>query len=386
MVIEGRDTRPDQLTATNLIRLPSYVASGVRYHAAGRIYTPKPIYVGLRVTRRCNAEGITYPDGRNEDNGGELAISEIRGVLGSSLFESVEKFVLGGGEATLRGDLLEIAEIVLDSCPQLKEMLLRTNGMEPALVVERVGEILELPGYSRLNRFSVSVSLDGYGDTLESITKVTQAFDRVSETIDRLKNLKRKRPFYLCAVCTVMPFNIGDLARLSEFSREQGLPISFVPMNSGGRMHLNSAVDDATEGSLRLNANHVEELDSLFGREAKIDLPLSNIPFWREYFGIINGDKRKLPCSLRHQHAGIDSDGTVYACVPAMSLTYGNVRDETPDRLWYSDRAMEIRKKIKKHFCPRCVDSSDMAFSLRHEFFYYAGFLLRERAKNLLRK
>ena len=386
MAIEGRNTRPDQLTAKNLMKLPYYVASGVRYHAAGRVYTPKPIYVGLRVTRRCNAENITYPDGRNEDNGGELTISEIRKVLGSPLFESVEKFVLGGGEATLREDLLEIAEIVLDSCPQLKEILLRTNGMEPALVAERVEQIISLSGSRRLNRFSVSVSLDGYGDTLESITKVTQAFDRVSETIDRLKNLKRKRPFYLCAVCTVMPFNIGDLARLSEFSREQGLPISFVPTNSGGGLNLGSAVDDATEGSSRLTVGQFEELKAFFGREPKIDLPPSNIPFWREYFGILNGYRRRLPCSLRHQHLGIDSDGTLYACIPAISLTYGNVRDETPDKLWYSDRAMEIRKKIKKHFCPGCVDSSDMAFSLRHEFFYYAGFLLKEKAKKLLGK
>jgi hypothetical protein len=128
------------------------------------------------------------------------------------------------------------------------------------------------------------------------------------------------------------------------------------------------------------------ELKSLFGHEAKIDLLPSNIPFWREYFDIINGARRKLPCSLRHQHAGIDSDGTLYACIPAMSLTYGNVRDETPDKLWYSDRAREIRRKIKKNLCPRCIDSSDMAFSLRQEFFYYTGFLLKEKAEKLLRK
>ena len=386
MVIEGRDTRPDQLTAINLMKLPSYVASGVRYHAAGRIYTPKPIYVGLRVTRRCNAECVTCSNLEKVDGNGELTLSEIRRFIGSPLFESVEKFVLGGGEATQRGDLVEIAGIVLYSCPQLNDLLLRTNGLEPALVVERVGEILELPGCSRLNRFSVSVSLDGYGDTLESITKVPQAFDRVSETIDRLKNLKRKRPFYLCAVCTVLPFNIGDLARLSEFGREQGLPINFVPMNSGGGLDLGSAVDDATESSSRLNVGQFEELKALFGHEAKIDLPPSNIPFWREYFGILNGYRRRLPCSLRHQHLGIDSDGTLYACIPAMSLTYGNVRDESPDEIWYSDRAREIRKKIKKHLCPECGDSSDMAFSLKHEFFYYARFLLKEMAKNLLRK
>ncbi len=136
MVIEGRDTRPDQLTAINLMKLPSYVASGVRYHAAGRIYTPKPIYVGLRVTRRCNAEYVTCSNLGKVDGNGELTVSEIRRFLGSPLFESVDKFVLGGGEATQRGDLVEIAEMVLDSCPQLKDLLLRTNGLEPALVVE----------------------------------------------------------------------------------------------------------------------------------------------------------------------------------------------------------------------------------------------------------
>jgi MoaA/NifB/PqqE/SkfB family radical SAM enzyme len=80
----------------------------------------------------------------------------------------------------------------------------------------------------------------------------------------------------------------------------------------------------------------------------------------------------------------MDSDGTLHMCAADSSLVYGNARDEPPDKIWYSQKAREIRKRVEKYFCPKCTICCDTAFSFTHEFFYYAGFLLKEKSRKLL--
>jgi MoaA/NifB/PqqE/SkfB family radical SAM enzyme len=309
----------------------------------------------------------------------ELTPSEIRGILSNPLFDSIEKFGLSGGETMLREDLAQIAEIVLDSCPKIKIMSVLTNGLEPDLVIKRVKELLALPGLKRVDTFAVSVSIDGYGDTHEKIRRVSRAFERVSETIKRLKELQRETPFYLCSNCVVQPLNITGLVQQSDFGREIGLPITFVPI-----WVCDLFVEGATaQNALRLTENELKELRILFEGQMESRLLPSNLPFWREYFEIVDGEKRRLPCHLRYLGANLDSDGTLYMCPADSALVYGSVLDTPADELWYSDRAKEIRERAKKYFCPKCTICCDLAFCLGQEFFYYAGFLLQEKSKGL---
>jgi len=312
----------------------------------------------------------------------ELTLAEIGEIYRNPLFGSLEKFALSGGEPTLREDLVQIAQVVLESCPQIKEMVLNTNGLEPTLVTERVEELLALCSRERLSKFSVSVSLDGYGDTHQKIRRFPQAFERATETIKRLKQIQRKTPFYLCSTCVVQPLNVDNLVQLSEFGQELGLPIIFGPVCVSDLF-----VEDASQrNSLRLTGDQLKKLKILFDHQLQPVLMPSNVPFWREYFKIVSGEKRRLPCFLTHQYARVDSDGSLYTCAADSSLDLGNVRDEPPDKIWYSERAREMRKRIRKVFCPRCTICCDMAFSFSHEFFYYARFLLKEKTRKLLGK
>lgn len=385
MKTKGQEVRQEQITIKNLLRLPSYIARGVKYHAAGRIYTPKPVHSTFRVTRRCNSRCIMCSDWKRQDSDKELTLTEIAQIYKNPLFGSVEKFVLSGGEPTLREDLVQIAQTVLDACPRIKEMSLLTNGLEPTLVMEKVKELLALSDRKGLSKFSVSVSLDGHGVTCQRIRRVPQAFERVTETITRLKGLQRKTPFYLCSTCVVQPLNVNNLVQLSEFGQELGLPIIFSPVCVSNIFVKNTASDTSLT-SLRLSDDQLKELKIVFNHQLQPNLMPSNVHFWREYFNIIDGEKRRLPCYLLHHFAGVDSDGTLYVCAADSSLVYGNLREAPPDKLWYSDGAREMRKRVEKYFCPRCIICCDIAFSLSQEFFYYAKSLLKEKSRKLLRR
>ena len=377
-----RAGRADQITAGNLLKLPSYVASGIKYHAAGRLYTPKPLYSSLRVTRRCNSKCIMCPDWtRRVDAKSELSIHEISEVYRNPLFGSLKRIGLSGGEPTLREDLVEIAQVVLELCPSITEMVLTTNGLEPGLVIEKVGRLLELRERGRLSRFSVVVSLDGYGDIHEKVRRVPRAFERVSETLKRLKELQLKKQFELYSTCVVQPSNIDNLVQLAKFGCELGLPISYIPVRI-----IDSRMGGVSQRDLSaLPDEQLRKLRAVFEDELQHYLRPPGVLLWREYFKIVGGGKRRLPCYLLYYFAEVDSDGTLRVCVQRNSLDYGNVRVESPDRIWYSEKAREIRRKARELLCPSCDACCDVSFALAQEFFFYSSFLLAERARKLLR-
>jgi len=321
-------------------------------------------------------------DWKRHDGDRELSLSEVGQILRNPLFDSVEKFVLSGGEPTLREDLTQIAGIVLDSLPRLQEMSLLTNGLDPTRVTESIKALLQLPKLGRLPRFAVSISLDGYGDTHEDIRRVPQAFERVNETVRRLKEVQRETPFYLSSTCVVQPLNIHDLLKISEYGQELDLPIIFSPVCNS-----DAFIDDAdSRDKVKLTDDHLNEASILFDQMESRLMP-SNLPFWREYFDIVaRHKKRKLPCYLRHLCASLDSDGTLHMCHADSSLVYGSALDTPPDELWYSEGAKGLRKRAEESFCPRCTICCDLAFCFSHEFFYYSRFLLKERAKKMFRK
>lgn len=367
----------------NLIKLPYYIISGAKYHTAGRIHTPKPLYGTLHVIGRCDSKCIMCSNWRKRADERELTLAEIRQIFENPLFGSVEKFSLSGGEPTLREDLAQIAEIILDACPRVKEVLLQTNGLEPDRVTKRIKELLALPRIHKLEKLAVSVSLDGCGDIHEKIRRVPRAFERVTETIRRLQELQRTNRFYLCSTCVVQPLNLNGLVQLSDFGREIGLPVIFSPVCTSDCL-----VDDAgSKEAVRLTDAQLKALKALIEGQLESRLMPSNLPFWREYFKIVGGKgRRNLPCYLRHYCANVESNGMLWMCAADSSLVYGSALDTPPDKLWYSNTAKEIRGRAGKDFCPRCAICCDLAFAFSLEFFYYAGFLLREKSRQLLGK
>jgi MoaA/NifB/PqqE/SkfB family radical SAM enzyme len=302
----------------------------------------------------------------------ELTLDEIVNIYRNPLFDSIERLGLSGGEPTLREDLVEIVEAILSAQPQLQHVMINTNGLDTDTVVNKINGLLTMAERKHLKDFTVIVSVDGYGDTHERIRRIPDAFKSVNKTINSLKLLRQKIPFYLCLVCVVQPQNLDSLVDMAKFSQEMQLPITFSPVLYSSTL----ISEDTTREPLRFQESQLEKLRILFGRDLQPSLTLSNSLFWREYFTILSGGKRKIPCVMRNYHAGVDCNGTLYMCNSDLSLAYGDLHKDAPDRIWYSEKAREIRKKAKQHFCPECTACCDVAFSLRTEFFYAARSLL----------
>jgi len=363
------DKGVDQIVRKNILRLPLFIGTAVKYYCAGHVYIPKPVVFTLGITRRCNSRCIMCSIWKTKP-GKEPSLSEIQEIFSNPLLNRLETVVLSGGEPTLREDLPQIVQVILDCNPRIKQVWLITNGLEPSVVGERVKDILNLATYSRLKKFAVEVSLDGYGDTHERIRRVPGAFDRVNETIKVLKNLQLNSQFGICLNCVVQKLNVSDLPQISKFARKMELPITFGPVVQG----LGNEKD--FKEHLRPSDDQLRVLKDFFSHQIEHNIKLSTVILWQDYFRTIRGEKRRIPCALLYHSLIMAPEGDLFVCADE-SLVYGNVHNSAIDKIWYSDETEELRKKAKKHICPVCRMSCNAPFSLRYEFFYFAKFLIK---------
>jgi MoaA/NifB/PqqE/SkfB family radical SAM enzyme len=367
------------LTLNKLINLPNYFVSGIKFNAAGRVYTPKPLLSAVSVTHRCNSQCIMCIYWKEKNHTLDMSANQIGDIYKDSLFSDLERLTLSGGEATLRNDLVEITDKILDSCRQIKEITLCTNGLDTNRVVSTIRELLRLTKARKVPRFSVSTSLDGIGQLHENIRRVPHAFDKISKTISELQQIQKKDQFYISATCVVQPLNLTQLVDISVFGRKNNLPITFVPISTSNMFTDN----DKSRDQLRLSKKDTEELLRIFSEKLAPYLSLSNKPFWREYFKIVDGSKRRIPCFLLNHFAHVDSDGTLRGCGVDSNFTYGQVKEKTSHEIWFSADSKNLRRQIKYQHCVKCTIHCNEAYSLSKEFFYYAGYLLNEKWRSL---
>lgn len=363
-----------------LLKAPLFMARGIKYHAAGRFYVPKPKKFYLILTDRCNAR-CPMCSFWKKTPGREPTLEEIRRIFSNPLLDRLETVVLSGGEPTLRDDLPQVAQTILSANASVKYLYLITNALDPVLVRKSVEGILALTQYPRLKEFTVVVSLDGVGAVHDGTRGVPQAFNNVSESLRRLQKMRHDPAFRLILNCTVLRSNAADVHRMSAFAREMDLPITFHP--------LNIKVSDARayrEEQL-LSQGQLADLKALF--KDKVELRSTDAALWQDYFRIRGGKKRRLPCASPDHTVFMTAQGDLYVCAiydQVKPEIYGNVYRSDIDQLWYSQKAKAARRRVKKHFCSGCENLCEASFSLNLEVFYFARYLISERMTRVFRQ
>ena len=144
------------------------------------------LYVTYRCNMRCQMCGIwRLPPA---ERSGEWTSEQLDAMLRDKLFSRIEFTNLNGGEPNLRRDLVDVAEVVLDRLPRLRNLTLNTNGTPPDRCVANCAAILS-SCRSRGVRFGVSVSLHRLGAAYDEVAGVRGAFDRVETTLSGLEAL-----------------------------------------------------------------------------------------------------------------------------------------------------------------------------------------------------
>ena len=355
------------------LKIPFFIARGIRYHAAGRFYIPKPKKFYLTVTDRCNARCVMCSFWKKKP-GKEPTLDDIQRVFSNPLLDRLETVVLSGGEPTLRDDLPQVTQTILSSNRCVKYLFVVTNGLDSSVVQERVEDILGLAVCKKLKEFTVVVSMDGVGAVHDNTRGIPYAFENVSETLKRLKKLQHISPFKILINCTVMKANAGGLQEIFKFARKMDLPVAFHPLN------MKISDEEVYRKEQMLSSDQLRALKDLFN--GQIELRLTDAALWQDYFRMMGGRKRRLPCASPYYTVFMSSDGDLYVCAmydQVKPFIYGNAFEESIDKIWYSKKAQETRRKVKKHICQSCENPCEASFSLNREVFYLARFVIKEQ-------
>ena len=316
---------------------------------------PNPINVTFSITRRCQSRCKTcyiWKHGSEDDLDIET-IERLFRSIGWTYF-----FNVSGGEPFLRDDLPEIVRL---ACRFMTPAIVHipTNALMPQRVVEMTEEILEViekeaPG----TVLTIKPSFDGVGDLHDEIRGVPGNFEKLLETIQMLKELRKRYSNLHLGVGTVISkFNAAHLDEIIKYSKNLDVDtyINEIAEEREEFFNLGSGItpDGVSYGEI-MDTFKDSVLEKM--KDMKI-LPRITTALRVVYYDlvvkILNENRQIIPCSAGLMNVHINSDGGIWPCaVLAYKAQMGKVgRDTDFQDIWNSKKARNIRKSIRRGEC-----------------------------------
>ncbi len=336
------------------------------FHLAGSIFKgalamhrlsppPQPINVTFSITRRCQSRCKTCYIWKH-DEGDDLDLQIIE-----RLFRSIGWtyfFNVSGGEPYLRDDLPEIIEL---ACRYMHPAVIHipTNGLAPDKIERLTRETLEImekiaPG----TVLTIKPSFDGIGKMHDEIRGVPGNFEKLLDTLERLKKLRKEYKYLHVGVGTVISrFNAPHLREIIAYAK-----------NLDVDTYINEVAEEREEffnlgSGITPNSHSYEELMAIFKTSVRENikkmkiLPRITTAMRLVYYDLtvrlLTEKKQIIPCSAGLLNVHINSDGSIWPCaVLAYKGKMGSLDSETDFMdIWRSKKSTEIRKSIRRGEC-----------------------------------
>ncbi len=327
------------------------------------------LYITYRCNLRCRICGIWQGDTSTDQ---EISLVELEDILSDRLFSRMEFVNINGGEPNLRSDLPEIVSLLMKKLPRLKTLTMNSNGMPPAKTIQNVAKILDLLENKKI-RFSISLSLHKIGQGYDEIAGVKDAFTRVMETFQGLKQLQGEKDLYLSANCVITNLNLFELDRMLEWSDEHKIPLNFTVgeirdrfLNEG--MASDIVISEKDRGELIRFLRKLAHDKKKYQQHA---LRYSRLADMLE-----TGAPRDLACHYFLGGLILGADGTLNYCKWCPSI--GNCRESSAYDLYFQEENLTIRKEqLWQTRCPICPSNSFNAIEAEYDLFKIGKFLLK---------
>lgn len=329
-----------------------------------------PQALSIEITRRCIARCVMCNIWKDKVQ--DIGIEKWLELLGSSSLRRLKELDITGGEPFLREDLsllflhlLELKDLHLN---QLSSVALTTNGFLTERIVPFVQKIIGKMEEKGLELILV-FSMDGRKKIHERIRNFNGGFERLIETIEETKKLRKFHKNLIIGIkTTILPINLSELPYIEEFATKNDLftiisPFIITEMRYGN-----------PDFGMRFSEKEIEELKRFyekggmkweFHRKAILDL-------------LEKGEIDK-PCSAGFNYFFIKSNGEVYPC-PLINFSLGNFLHTPFSVLLRSKTLKTFKKKVgKMDICKKCTEPGLERYALPFEGFKYLRFILKEK-------
>jgi MoaA/NifB/PqqE/SkfB family radical SAM enzyme/uncharacterized membrane protein YbhN (UPF0104 family) len=321
----------------------------------GLAHPPEPINVTFSVTRRCQSRCRTcyiWKVDDSEDLDTETIELMFRSI-GWTYF-----FNVSGGEPFLRDDLPEIVRL---ACRYMHPAVVHipTNGLLPERIEKLTGEALafmeaEAPG----TVLTIKPSLDGVGKMHDEIRGVPGNFDRLMDTIERLRKLRARYRYLHVGVGTVISrYNTEHLEEIIAFSRELDVDtyINEIAEEREEFFNVGTGITPDTESYARMMEMFKRAVrERMRGMNILSRLTTAlRIVYYDLVVDYLRDRRQVIPCYAGILNVHINSDGGIWPCaILAYSSEMGAVSiDRDFQEVWRSEAARGVRKRIKGGEC-----------------------------------
>lgn len=340
----------------------------LRYQASRKGLTKPglPVTFNFTVTNLCQSRCKTcliwnrYQQHPTEAKN-ELTLNEIQKIF-DSIKGKIYFFNISGGEPTLRNDL---PEIIRAACLAFKPSIIHvpTNAIAPKRVermIEQSLKYMEEIGWDY--PFTVKPSLDGLGAEHDDIRGSPGNFERVLETVHRLKKLQKRYPNLYVELGTVISrYNLDKIDEIASFVQRLDVD-NYRNEIAEERAELYNVGDPITPsaeqyGDLmkRFKATVAEDL------KKKPKLTCITQAFRFVYYDLVSKimteQRQVIPCYAGISNVHLTQEGDLWpCCVLGPKHSFGSLRDMDYDfpSVWQGNRARQVRRFIQQDgcFCP----------------------------------
>lgn len=257
-------------------------------------------------------------------------ISDLRKWLGPYRVQ------IAGGETFIRNDITEIIRFATQN-----NVLTGVVSNGTMITKELAGDVVDSGlGY-------IHISVDGINaDTHDHIRGIPGLYTKTMAGLDYLLEANRGSGMSICLATVIMKKNMHELVDLVRLVKDKGLDgIIFNPL--GPTIDSDPRWFEKTDlwfDNLKEINKILDELINLKKRGARILNPPEHFEEMKKYFEkpyLLMRDR----CMVGITNLSISCDGYIHTCFKMPPL--GNIRAVTVREVWDSEKAREIRRRIK---------------------------------------
>lgn len=318
------------------------------FHGIG-FDVPKPTFMNLSVSNRCNARCEMCDIWRYQSN--DFTIAELEKALKNPFLSDVSNFGITGGEPFLRQDLPEIIRCASSNFNRLRVIGITTNGFNSGRIARILPQMLTLrPAGVSLR---ITVSLDGIGSVHDRTRGVPGVFEKVERTLDYLQaQFKATDNCIVDLACTITSANSGydSLTQLNNYAAMRRLPIIYRLAVEVERIFNKKLIKDHGAHSFEFRRLEVQRFLEEQIKEQKLSLRSAYYKMMLDY--LINPEAtRTISCKEKHDGVMVDSNGDIFVC-SVSGKKIGNLFSDTPNYL--AANASKGRKEVRQNHCSKC--------------------------------
>jgi MoaA/NifB/PqqE/SkfB family radical SAM enzyme len=328
----------------------------------GLLRSAHPVTLTFSVTARCQSRCLTCHIGECYQrelrySRKDLTLEEIRKIFRS--LGTVYFFNISGGEPFLRSDLPQIVDLAVEYL-QPAIIHIPTNALAPQRIENICRQILE--NNRRRRRpvpLTVKPSIDGIGKLHDTIRGVPGNFQKLEETIIRLKILEEDfSEFHLELGTVISKYNIDHLKEIEDYVHALDVQ-SYRNEIAEERAEFFNKGEGITPG-VEMYSRVLRRFSEQIRRHLKNKRPMTRrmetlrLVYYELAVEILRRKTQVIPCYGGISNLHLNFDGELWpCCVLAYDKPLGKLRESDYDvqNVIRSRQAREVLRFIKRRGC-----------------------------------